>query len=80
MLFICLRRDGSKRRVIEGYLWFLPIRAGGVPGGVGFGFGFGFTFAALVCLCAYGVGLSLLSYWFISVAPVRGGHLLLFAG
>jgi hypothetical protein len=32
------------------------------------------------CLCACGVGLSLFSYWFISVAPVRGGHLLLFAG
>jgi hypothetical protein len=24
-------------------------------------------------LCPYGVGLSLISYWFISVAPVRGG-------
>jgi hypothetical protein len=35
--------------------------------------------AALVWLCFYGVGLSLFSYWFISVAPVRGGHLLLFA-
>ena len=25
------------------------------------------------CLCACGVGLSLFSYWSISVAPVRGG-------
>jgi hypothetical protein len=39
-----------------------------------------FAYAALVRLCAYGVGLSLISYWSISVAPVRGGHLLLFAG
>jgi len=31
------------------------------------------------CLFAYGVGLSLNSYWFISVAPVRGRHLLFFA-
>jgi hypothetical protein len=38
-----------------------------------------FAFAALVRLCAYGVGLSLISYWFISVAPVRGRHLLFFA-
>ena len=30
-------------------------------------------------LCAYGVGLSLISNWFISVAPVRGRHLLFFA-
>jgi hypothetical protein len=30
-------------------------------------------------LFACGVGLSLFSYWSISVAPVRGGHLLLFA-
>jgi hypothetical protein len=30
-------------------------------------------------LFAYGVGLSLFSYRSISVAPVRGGHLLLFA-
>jgi hypothetical protein len=27
----------------------------------------------LVWLCFYGVGLSLICYWFISVAPVRGG-------
>jgi hypothetical protein len=32
-----------------------------------------------LCLCACGVGLSLISYWSISVAPVRGGHLLFFA-
>jgi hypothetical protein len=38
-----------------------------------------FAYAALVRLSAYGVGLSLISYWFISVAPVRGGHLLFFA-
>jgi len=36
-----------------------------------------FACAALVGLCFYGVGLSLLCYWSISVAPVRGGHLLL---
>jgi hypothetical protein len=33
----------------------------------------------LVRLFACGVGLSLNSYWFISVAPVRGRHLLFFA-
>jgi hypothetical protein len=30
------------------------------------------AFAALVRLCACGVGLSLISWWSISVAPVRG--------
>src|SRR6266702_7874475 len=34
-------------------------------------FGF-FAFDVGVVLCAYGVGLSLFSYWFISVPPVRG--------
>jgi hypothetical protein len=28
---------------------------------------------AAVCRCSWGVGLSLLSYWFAGVAPVRGG-------
>jgi hypothetical protein len=32
-----------------------------------------FACAAPVRLCACGFGLSLFSYWFISVAPVRGG-------
>jgi hypothetical protein len=54
LLLICLRRDGSKRRVIEGYLWFLPIQAGAF--GDGFRFGL-FGCAAIVCLLAYGVGL-----------------------
>jgi CPA1 family monovalent cation:H+ antiporter len=38
-----------------------------------------FACAALVRLYAYGVGLSLICYWSISVAPVRGRHLLFFA-
>ncbi|WP_216673230.1 hypothetical protein, partial [Paraburkholderia solitsugae] len=38
-----------------------------------------FVCAALVRLFTYGVGLSLICYWIISVAPVRGGHLLFFA-
>jgi hypothetical protein len=37
------------------------------------GFAWFFACAALVRLCAYGVGLSLHSWWFISVPPVRGG-------
>ncbi|WP_323046418.1 hypothetical protein, partial [Paraburkholderia sp.] len=67
---------------------------GELPAALGFGFGL-FGCAAIVCLfaygvglvacarlfalCFYGVGLSLISYWSISVAPVRGGHLLFFA-
>jgi hypothetical protein len=50
-------------------------------------FGWSFACVALACLVAYGVGLSLIwvfglsliCYWCISVAPVRGGHLLFFA-
>jgi hypothetical protein len=37
------------------------------------GYAWIFACAALVCLYACGVGLSLNSYWSISVAPVRGG-------
>ena len=36
-------------------------------------FFFGSLPARCACLCAYGVGLSLISYRSISVAPVRGG-------
>ncbi|CAE6753760.1 hypothetical protein R69888_03086 [Paraburkholderia haematera] len=32
-----------------------------------------FCLLGAVSLCAYSFGLSLNSYWFISVAPVRGG-------
>jgi hypothetical protein len=34
---------------------------------------FALSLGVAVGLFAYGVGLSLFSYWFISVAPVRGG-------
>jgi hypothetical protein len=32
LLLICPRRDGSKRRVIAGYLWFLGFLTGGGAG------------------------------------------------
>ncbi|MFM0608112.1 hypothetical protein PQR05_26625, partial [Paraburkholderia sediminicola] len=52
-----------------------------------YAFGVGLSLILLFLLFAFGVwpflaldfGLSLKSYWFISVAPVRGGHLLFFA-
>ncbi|RKE25320.1 hypothetical protein B0G76_6847 [Paraburkholderia sp. BL23I1N1] len=49
-MLICLRRDGSKRRVIEGYLWFLPFRRD-----LFFGFGFGvFCLWWVCCCCSFG--------------------------
>jgi hypothetical protein len=68
----------SKAQIGWGRYWVVPaVGVVWLPTALGW---LGFCLRGACCLVAYGVGLSLISYWSISVAPVRGGHLLLFAG
>jgi hypothetical protein len=78
LLLIILCSGPRGRGLLWRFRFFLPARRFVCVRAV-LGFACVFACAALVRLYAYGVGLSLICYWSISVAPVRGRHLLFFA-